>query len=72
MSDNKEINKGCLSFVGYIIVIMAIYNFIIGSFKGDHINEDGEFTTFKDTTNLTIFLLIIGVIILIINYFRKR
>lgn len=72
MSDKEESGVGCLSIIGYFIIIAGVYNFITGSFKGDHINDDGEFTTFDDTLKLTIFMLVIGVVILIINKFRKR
>lgn len=75
MEKENEETSGCLSIglkiLGYLFIASSIYGFILGSIKGNHINDDGEFTTFTDTTNSTLFGLVLGVIFLIISRFTK-
>lgn len=75
MSKEEESSTGCLNvglnIIGALFIISGIYGFFMGSIKGSHINDDGEFTTFTDTVEVTIFSLVLGVIFLIISKFIK-
>lgn len=69
---NEFKNVGGFGAVAYFLFVCGLYAFVQAMILGGHLNDDGEWVTFKDGLNSALICFVIGLVFFIIDKMRNK